>query len=63
MIKIDNEDQYKQIMASIEKLLKVATENGGFDFLSEIEREGLNRLGLLAEEYEDNSQKIMPLQV
>jgi antitoxin component HigA of HigAB toxin-antitoxin module len=63
MIKIDNEEQYKQIMASIEKLLKVATENGGFDFLSEIEREGLNRLGLLAEEYEDNSQKIMPLQV
>ncbi len=33
--------QYNEAMASIEKILKTATQEGGFEFLSEFEKEEL----------------------
>jgi HTH-type transcriptional regulator/antitoxin HigA len=61
--KIRNEAQYNQIMALIEKFIEKATDNGGFNFLIESEKEELSHLSLLAEQYEDNVLKIMPLPV
>ncbi|MCR8558019.1 helix-turn-helix domain-containing protein [Mucilaginibacter sp. BJC16-A38] len=61
--KIRNEAQYNQVMALIESFIKKATEIGGFNFLSDPEKEELNHLSLLAEQYEDNVLKIMPLPV
>ena len=61
--KIRNEAQYNQVMALIEKFIQKATDNGGFNFLSEAEKEELGYLSLLAEQYEDNVLKIMPLPV
>jgi len=61
--KIRNEAQYEQVMALIEKFIAKATENGGFNALSAIEAEELSQLSLLAEQYEDNVLKIMPLPV
>jgi HTH-type transcriptional regulator/antitoxin HigA len=61
--KIRNEAQYNQIMALIEKFIAKATEVGGFNFLTDPEKEELGSLSLLAEQYEDNVLKIMPLPV
>jgi len=61
--KIRNEAQYNQVMALIEKFIVKATDKGGFNFLSEEEREELGHLSTLAEQYEDNILKIMPLPV
>ena len=61
--KIRNEAQYSQVMALIEKFIAKATESGGFNFLTDEEKEELNSFGLLAEQYEDNVLKIMPLPV
>jgi HTH-type transcriptional regulator/antitoxin HigA len=61
--KIRNDAQYYQVMALIEKFITKATELGGFNFLSAIEAEELSRLSVLAEQYEDNVLKIMPLPV
>ena len=61
--KIRNDGQYNQVMALIEKFIAKATESGGFNFLTDAEKEELNYLSLLAEQYEDNVLKIMPLPV
>jgi len=59
--KIRTEAQYSNVMALIEKFIESATEKGGFTFLSDQEKEELSSLSLLAEQYEDNVLKIMPL--
>jgi len=61
--KIRNEAQYNQVMALIEKFINKATEGGGFSSLSAKEAEELSQLSLLAEHYEDDVLKIMPLPV
>jgi HTH-type transcriptional regulator/antitoxin HigA len=61
--KIRNEAQYNQVMALIEKFINKATDGGGFNSLSAAEAEELSHLSLLAEQYEDNVLKIMPLPV
>jgi len=59
--KIRNDGQYEQVLALIEMFITKATESGGFGSLPEAEREELNHLSMLAEQYEDNVLKIMPL--
>ncbi|SRR5260221_9090438 len=61
--KIRNEAQYNQVMVLIEKFIGKATDKGGFNFLSDPEKEELSHLSMLAEQYEDNILKIMPLPV
>ncbi|GAC1300885.1 MAG: hypothetical protein NVSMB24_02550 [Mucilaginibacter sp.] len=61
--KIRNEAQYNQVMGLIEKFIAKATDSGGFSFLSAQEKDELSSLSLLAEQYEDNILKIMPLPV
>ena len=61
--RIRNEAQYNNIMALIENFISKATAQGGFNFLSEPEKEELSHLSLLAEQYEDNVLKIMPLPI
>ena len=60
---IRNEAQYNQAIALIEGFIIKATEVGGFNSLSKTHMEELSRLGLLAEQYEDNVLKLMPLPV
>lgn len=59
--KIRTEKQYNQIMKLIEDYLQKATNLGGFHALNQAETEELKKLSLLAEDYEDNVLKIMPL--
>ena len=59
--KIRNEAQYNQVMALIESFIQKATKGGGFHTLSKKEADELNSLSLLAEHYEDNVLKLMPL--
>lgn len=59
--KIRNESQYNQIMQLIEGFIKKATDAGGFSALSDSESDELHQLSLLAEQYEDNVLKLMPL--
>lgn len=61
--KIRNEKQYAQLMVLIENFIQKATDGGGFSTLSETEANELQRLTRLAEAYEDNNLKIMPLPV
>jgi HTH-type transcriptional regulator/antitoxin HigA len=61
--KIRTEEQYNQVMTLIEKFIERATNNGGFNALSDSERVELSQLSLLAERYEDAVLKIMPLPV
>lgn len=61
--KIRNEAQYNQVMALIEKFIAKATDSGGFNFLSSTEKDELGALSLLAEQYEDDVLKLMPLPV
>ncbi len=61
MIKIRTEIQYKQVMKLIETYLQKATEQGGFHTLKNKDADELHTLGLLAEDYEDNVLKVMPL--
>jgi len=61
--KIRNQSQYIQVMALIEKFIAKATDSGRFNFLTDTEKKELNSLSLLAEQYEDNILKIMPLPV
>jgi len=58
---IRNEAQYNQVMALIEKFIEKATNMGGFNFLSEPEKEELSHLGRLAEGFEDNILGLIPL--
>jgi len=61
--KIRNEAQYKQVLNLIESYIKKATDNGGFNTLTKKENNELKQLSLLAEQYEDDVLKIMPLLV
>ncbi|MHB1179025.1 MAG: hypothetical protein ACYCZO_11930, partial [Daejeonella sp.] len=59
--KIRTEAQYNQVMALIETFITQATAGGGFNSLSDADAEELAALSLLAEQYEDDVLKIMPL--
>lgn len=61
--KIRSEAQYNQVMELIENFIKKATDGGGFNSLSAAETNELSQLSLLAEQFEDNVLKIMPLPV
>lgn len=61
--KIRNEAQYKQVLSLIESYIKKATDNGGFNTLTKKENNELQKLSVLAEQYEDEVLKIMPLSV
>ncbi len=61
--KIRTAKQFDQIMVLIEQFIEKATQMGGFEHLSKTESEELHKLSLLAEYYEDNVLKIMPLPV
>lgn len=61
--KIRNEAQYNDVVALMEVFIKKATSGGGFNSLSTADADELCRLGLLAEQYEDNVLKLMPLPV
>ena len=61
--KIRNGAQYNQVMALIESYIKKATDAGGFNSLTESESSELSRISALAEQYEDNVLKLMPLPV
>ena len=61
--KIRNEVQYNQVMTMIESIIEKATAGGGFYSLSKDEANELESLSLLAEQYEDDVLKIMPLPV
>jgi len=61
--KIRNNDQYDQVIALIESFIKKATESGGFHTLSKSEADELAQISLLAQQYEDEVLKLMPLPV
>jgi putative addiction module component (TIGR02574 family) len=51
--KIENETQFNEAIALIEKFINKATQGGGFSSLTTAEAEELNQLSLMAEQYED----------
>jgi HTH-type transcriptional regulator / antitoxin HigA len=59
--KIRNGQEYKATIKTVESLLNKATEAGGFDKLPAEEATMLVILSKLAEAYEDNSLKLMPI--
>ena len=61
--KIRNESQYQGVMELIETYIEKATRGSGFHTLKKKEAEELETLTRLAEKYEDNALKIMPLPV
>ena len=61
LTKIRNEKEYKAVMKTIESLLTQATEAGGVHQLPAKEAAMLADLSKIAEEYEDNALKLMPL--
>lgn len=61
LTKIRNEREYKVTMRTIESLLNKATKAGGFHKLSTDEAAMLADLSKLAETYEDNVLKLMPI--
>jgi len=60
---IVNEVHYNQVVVRIEKFIQKATDGGGFNVLTPPETEELSQLSILAEQYEDDVLKIMPLPV
>lgn len=61
LTKIRNEREYKAAMKTIESLLNKATKAGGFHKLPAEEATMLDNLSKLAEAYEDNTLKLMPI--
>ena len=61
LTKIRNEREYKAAMKTIESLLNKATEAGGFHKLPSEEATMLGNLSKLAEAYEDNTLKLLPI--
>lgn len=61
--KIRNDIQYKHVMALIETFLQKAAEQRGFHTFKKKDSDELKHLSLLAEDYEDNVLKVMPLPV
>lgn len=57
MIKLQNfsQEEFNDIMRRIEFLLKKATELGGFKHLSSEEKNLLEELSIVAEQFEDNT--------
>lgn len=60
LTKISNEREYKAAMKTIESLLNKATLSGGFHKLP-AEATMLDSLSKLAEAYEDNTLKLLPI--
>jgi HTH-type transcriptional regulator/antitoxin HigA len=58
--KIENRQEYDEVMAKIEVILNKSTQNGGSESLSKKELDTLEALSLMAEEYED-SIPLMPI--
>ena len=61
--KIRTSAQYDHVMSLIENYIQKATEGGGFHTLGKKDADELQKLTLLAESFEDNVLKIMPLPV
>lgn len=61
LTKIRNEREYKAAMRTVESLLTKATEAGGFHKLQAEEATMLANLSKLAQAYEDNVLKLMPI--
>ena len=61
--KIRTQKQYEQVMNLIEVYLQKVTEGGGFSSLSKKDADALQHLSLLAEQYEDDEMKLMPMPV
>jgi HTH-type transcriptional regulator / antitoxin HigA len=61
LTKIRTEKEYKAVMKTIESLLEKATVIGGFHELSKEEAMMLSSLSELAEAWEDNTLKLMPI--
>ena len=61
--RIRNKTQYSQVMEMVEQYIRKATENGGFHSLDKKDTLELKKLTLLAEKYEDDVLKIMPVPV
>ena len=61
LTKIRNDREYKVTMKTVESLLNKATKAGGFHKLSTDETAMLASLSKLAEAYEDNVLKLMPI--
>ncbi len=59
--KIRSEKEYKAVMKTIETLLEKVTRSGGFHLLPKEESAILAQLSKLAERYEDNMMKLMPI--
>lgn len=59
--RIRTEKDYQAVMRTVEGLLETATKKGGFHKLNKTESSMLERLSKMAEDYEDNTLKIMPL--
>jgi HTH-type transcriptional regulator/antitoxin HigA len=57
---LKTEEEYLQVMERIEAYLTQATASGGFHHLSDLEKDDLRRLSLLAEHYEDGVP-LMPI--
>ncbi len=57
---IQTEAEYRQVMEQIEAYLTKATQSGGFQYLSDLEKEDMRRLSLMAEYYED-AVPLMPI--
>lgn len=57
---VQTEEEYRQVMEQVEIYLKKATQLGGFQFLSDLEKEDLRRLSKMAEYYED-AVPLMPI--
>lgn len=61
LARIRSEKEYKAVMKTIETLLGKATDMGGFHMLPKGESALLARLSNLAEGYEDNTMRLMPV--
>jgi HTH-type transcriptional regulator / antitoxin HigA len=61
LAKIGNELEYKLAMKTIDSFLNKATTAGGFHHLTTEEKTMQGDLSKLAETYEDNSLKLMPV--
>lgn len=60
MNKNNSDNKYEKVMNQIELLLQKSTQQGGFEKLSDSERDLLKSLSLIAEKYEDDIP-LMPI--
>jgi len=59
--RIRTEKEYQAVMKTVESLLEKAITKGGFHELEKDETKMLSELSHLAENYEDNVLKLMPI--